>query len=210
MPSINMIAARRAEKAKLEEHVRIMFIVLVGEFAIMLALLSFMSARIYGTGRTADELDQKLKSVQPTVEKIRYYNGEITKLGPKLDLLADSREDTLLWRNILQRLGHDMPAKTWLGSVSSVSAVANSSPGGAVDSSKSGGPQLLLRGVSANQALVGETMLRLNQFPEIDRVDLNFTQKGSSNTIDTVEFDIAATLKQNKSAKGGSSSNAKN
>lgn len=207
MPSINMIAARRAEKLKLEKNVRVMFLVVVGELAVTLALLSFMTAQVYGANRSISDFDQKLKKIQPTVEKIKYYNSEITNLQPRLSLLADTREQTLTWYNIMQELGHSMPERTWLNGISATQASASQSTD--AEGKEISGAKLSLRGVSANQRLVGETMLKLNRFPEIDKVDLNFTQKGGDATLETVEFDMAATLKSDKPEEGGTT-NAKN
>jgi Tfp pilus assembly protein PilN len=198
MPSINMIAARRAEKKKLEKTMQIAVLALLAEVAITLGLLGFMSARVFSASRTVRHLDSELNRVQPTVAKIKYYEAELNKLKPRLDLLADSREETLFWYTVLQDLSRSMPQSTWLSSITASRAAASSSSTttkATAASSTTPRPTLSLRGVSANQRLIGETMLRLNQFSEFDQVNLNFTQASTDATREAVEFEMAVALK---------------
>jgi Tfp pilus assembly protein PilN len=200
-----MIAARRAEKARLETHMRVALCVIAAELAIMLGVLSFMTARVYSTSRAIHRVDQKLAKLKPTVEKIRSYQTEIKKLEPRLDLLADSREQTLFWYTVLQDLSRSVPANTWLCSMTTVRPVV-SGPNAA--NQQPGSPTVTLRGTSVSQRLVGETMLRLNQYPEFRQVNLSFTQKGGTEDFQTVEFEIAALT--HESEKGGTTSDAQN
>ena len=204
MPSINMIAVRRAEKLRMGKLTRILLLLIIGEVAIGLLLFSFMTARVYSANRTIGELDQKLKKVQPTVDKILYYENQIKSLTPRLDLLADSKEQTLFWYTILQNLSQSMPAQTWLGSLSTNQISTGSGKDVKVSTT------LNLRGTSISQRLVGETMLRLNQFPEFEKVDLNYTQGGAIEKSNTVDFEMAIRLKSNELKKGGGDSNAAN
>ena len=206
MPSINMIAIRGAERKRLEKLICVTLLVVAAELAVILCLLGFMTTRVFTAGWESDRLDQKLAKIKPTVDKIRQYEGEIAKLQPRLDLLSDSREQTLLWYTVLQDLARSMPANTWLSSVTTtrpaVTGLARSQPVPP--------PTLSLRGVSVSQALIGETMLRLNQFPEFERVDLNYTQGNESRAVECVEFQLAALMKSNEPQKGGASNNATN
>ena len=208
MPSINMIAARRAEKKFLEKLVRIALLVIVGELAVAIGVLGFMTARVHSARWSISQLDRKLSKIQPTVDRIRSYESEIKKLEPRLNLLADSREQTLLWHTILLNLSRSMPESTWLNSLTTNQAAA------APPSSDAGAPApapiVTLAGVSVSQGLVGETMLRLNQFPEFDRVDLSYTQPGGDERSPAVQFQIAAKLKSSEPEKGGASNNVSN
>jgi len=201
MPSINMIAARRAEKKRLEKLVNTVFLVVIGEVVITLAVVAFMTARVHAANVAIRGLDVELTELQPTVNKIHGYEVEIKKLEPRLDLLSESREQTLLWYSVLQNLGRSMPEKTWLTSVSTAR----------MQSAKAGeasAPALTLAGESVSQRLVGETMLRLNKFPEFSRVDLDYTQEGSRE-CNTLEFRVTARLMA-KEPKEGGASNASN
>ena len=58
-----------------------------------------------------------------------------------------------------------------------------------------------LNGISANQNQVGEAMLQLNSYPGFQSVDLHYTQPSAVGKRRTVEFEIAAALKQDHKAK---------
>ncbi|MBP6962932.1 MAG: PilN domain-containing protein [Armatimonadetes bacterium] len=205
MPSINMIASRRAERKKLERHVRVAALALLCIMVAGFGVMSFMTARIYAIDRATSKLDAELAHLQPVVDQIAQYESEAKKLEPRLELLADSREKTLLWHNVMQNVSRSMPANTWLTSVSTSTQESRAS-------SKSAGPppapkvSVKMRGTSSSQMMVGEAMLRLNRWPEFDAVDLNFTQQTSRDDLNLVEFEISALLK-NLSAKGGGSPN---
>lgn len=204
MPSINMIAARRAEKVRLEKMMRIAFLVIVGEAVLMLFLLGFMTTRIFSANREITRLDNELARIQPTVEKIKAYEAEIKKLEPRLNLLADSREQTMLWFNILQNLSRSMPEKTWVSNVTT----SRAAPTGPAGREKQSATTLTVRGMSVSQGLVGETMLRLGQYPEFKKVNLDYTQEASSRDFEAVEFQLGALLNEPKPQKGGTSGDA--
>jgi Tfp pilus assembly protein PilN len=217
MPSVNMIAARRAEKKRLEKLIYVTLMVIVGELAIVLAVMGFMTARVHADNSRIRGLDRDMARIQPTVDKIRKYELEIKELSPRLDLLSSSRDQTMLWHSVLQDLGRCMPEKTWLTSMATtVTAVSSSPPGGATSAAPA--TTLNLGGASVSQQLVGEAMLRLNQCPEFGKVDLTYTQDnpssgssagtaGDAGTVNTqtLQFQISAELKSADAKKGGSS-----
>jgi Tfp pilus assembly protein PilN len=211
MPSINMIAARRAEKKRIEKMVYCTLLVILGELAITLGVVGFMTARVHAANVNIRELDSQMMKLQPTVNRIKSYEGEIKGLKPRLDLLGQSRDQTLLWYAVMHDLASSMPEKTWLTGVSTsqvveTSSSSSSSSSGPVKSS----PTVSLSGTSVSQKLVGEAMLRLNQCPEFDRVDLTFTQENTVNDTKALQFQIAAKLKPAEPQKGGNSKNASN
>ena len=196
MPSINMIAARRAEKKRLEKLVSTVFLVVIGEIVITLAVVGFMTARVHAASAAMRHLNTKLAQLQPTVDKIHRYETEIKTLEPRLNLLSESREQTLLWYTIMQDLGRSMPEKTWLTSISTTKVQSGNGDGDTAT------PALNLIGQSVSQRLVGETMLRLNQFPEFRQVDLNYTQEGNEE-CHTLEFAVTARLIAKEPKEGG-------
>lgn len=202
MPSVNMIAARRAEKKRVERLIYITLLVIIGELAITLGVVGFMTARIHADNTRIRQLDEQMECIQPTVEKIRGYEAEIKELEPRLELLSQSRKRTLLWYRVLQDLSRSMPEKTWLTSVATtVPAAASDSSGGTSKPDQM--PALNLAGSSVSQRLVGETMLRLNQCSEFERVDLSYTQENSGTGKEWLQFQIAAKLRSDEPKKGG-------
>mgnify|MGYP001118829796 CR=1 FL=1 len=201
MPSINMIAARGAERKRLEKFICITLLVILCEVAATLFIFGFMTTRIYTANCQLRDLDKRLTKIKPTVDKIRSYEAELTKLQPKLDLLASSREQTLVWYSLLQNLAYSMPEKTWLSAVST-SRVQTSTT--SADNQQSPPTTVSLRGISTSQALIGDTMLRLSQLPVFERVDLDYTQNSPGRAVDCLEFQLTAKMKQQSTPKGGS------
>lgn len=209
MPSINMIAARGAERQRLEKMIRTIAIVTVGELALALFIFGFMTTRVYSANQQIGELDQKLMQIQPTVDKIHEYDAEIKKLEPRLNLLDSSRQQTLLWSSVLQNLAKSMPGSTWISSVSTTNSVVQTTSTSSSSSSKPKQSTVLdICGASTSQALVGETMLRMNKFSEFEKVELNYTQEKTDRNRDLVEFRIGAALKSANSKKTGGHANA--
>ncbi len=205
MPSINMIAARRAEKKRVEKMVYITLLVILGELALTLGVVGFMTARVHASSSNIRELDAQLAKLQPTVDRIQRYEGEIKELKPRLDLLGQSKDQTLLWYGVLQSLASSMPEKTWLtGLATNVTVEAQASGGTKMT------PTVNLSGTSISQKLVGDAMLRLNQCQEFDSVDLTYTQENQSGLSKALQFQIAAKLRPSTPQKGGNSNNATN
>ncbi|MGB9588054.1 MAG: PilN domain-containing protein [Armatimonadota bacterium] len=200
MPSVNMIASRGAERKRLEKLVCITLLVILSEIVIALFVLGFMTTRVYTANREIGELDRKLAKIKPTVDKIHSYEAEISRLQPRLTLLANSREQTLVWYSLLQDLAQSMPANTWLSAMSTTHSTVSSNTTGSQPA-----PSLTvnLRGVSTSQALIGETMLRLGQFSEFERVDLDYTQNSPGRAAECVEFQLTAKMKAQPTVKGG-------
>jgi len=204
MPYINMIFARTAEKRKLEERVRIAILLVLGSIVIGLGIVSFMTARVYSTGKDIERVNDQLAKVQPIVDSIGQYENDTSKLMPRLQLLTESRDQTLQWCNALQDIGRDMADKTWLASLTTTTRIDPAVGGQPAQTST----MINMRGVSATQSLVGETMLRLNQSPLFKAVNLDFTQKKPASDIDALDFAINVQLAPVKTADKGASGNA--
>jgi Tfp pilus assembly protein PilN len=206
-----MIAARRAERLRLEKQIRRTFLVVLGEVALLLGLVSVMTARIIGAGVAINRLDSEMAKIKPINEKIAMYQASIKEMTPKLDLLANSKESTLLWMNIMRDFSHSMPNDTWLTSIQTTET-AQTVQGDPKSVATPATPVKLvtLVGTSSSQSLVGETMLRLSGRPEFQRVDLNFTTKNASRDVDAVDFSLAAMIKPGQRAEGAEAGHVSN
>ena len=198
MPSINMIAPRRAEKKRLERDMRRLVVVIAVELIFAVGLGGWVTTKIFtARSRTAD-LEVKIAKNLPTVKQIEEYELATAKLVPKLDLLNQARTGTMRWYNTLDRLSESMPSSTWLTRIST----------GPV---KEGDEDMVLSlvGVSPTQARVGETMMRLSVNPDFQKIDLHFTRKTCIGLASAIEFEIGATLttayKPKEEARDGNS-----
>lgn len=189
MPSINMIAPRRAEKIRVERDIRRLMIVVLAEVVVALVMGGWVGTKILTTNNKIYALNEEMGKLRPIVKEIEDYNRKTTALAPKLKLLNEAKDCTMRWYNVLDKLTQSMPDSTYLTRVSTTS-VKPDDPVVNVN----------INGVSATQAKVGETMLRLQTIPEFEQVDLRFTQK--SNMGSALDFEIAAAMKGSEPAEG--------
>lgn len=189
MPSINMIAPRRAEKKRLESNVRKLLFVIVIEVAVMVSIFTLLVTRVCGTQSDIANLDKQLAKLQPTVDKIEGYEKSTNELAPKLEILSQAKSDTTRWCRVLHALSMSLPDKTWLTRISTTTTpdYANIT--------------MSINGVSADQSLVGQTMLRLHDtVDDFNKVDLHYTQQAAIGPLTAVEFEMAAGIKLPKKA----------
>lgn len=184
MPSINMIAPRRTEKKRLEMNVRRLLLVILTEAILIACIAGVRITQIYSTRSMVDDLGVQITKLQPTVHKIEEYNKAIEKLSPKLKTLNRAKNDTMRWCRILEDLSVSLPDKTWLTRITTgVMQPADESL------------KLNLNGVSINQNLVGEAMLRMNDnVKDFSNLDLHYTQKAFVGLQTAVEFEIEASI----------------
>lgn len=218
MPSINMIAPRRAEKLRRERDMRRLVFGIMAELAVAVALAGWVVIDIHSMNTQIASLDKQIDALQPVVNEIKQYDAATAKLKPKLKLLDDAMSVTMRWYNTLNKLTENMPSSTYLAKVTSDNMSASSARKGDTQ------PKVIIGGVSATQALVGETMLRVQTISDVTGVELHYTRdttlpdyhvtytngRPSNNPRRTmgVEFEIGAqlNLSEPKGAKedGGS------
>lgn len=202
MPSVNMIAARRAEKHRLELNTRKLVYGVVGELGLILVVVSFMVAHLVMTQTHVGVLEAQIKNLQPKVDNIKQLESDTASLKPKVDVVDSSRTDTLFWYAALQSLTQSLPPKTWVTSVSTngapVIAASSSSPatpGAAPSASSAGGSaSLTVSGMSASQDEVGQAMLKMNSFPNFNQAVLSNVQKSDVGKTPAVSWQLTVQL----------------
>jgi len=193
MPSINMIASRRADKLRRENNLRNTVYAIIAEIGVVVLVLSFLSIRLAAITAHISELDGQIVKLQPTVTQIQKLQTETARLMPKVLTLDGAKKDTLFWYNNIFAVANSLPAKTWLTAMSSAIPPAGTTP---VPGSGAGtDPTLNVTGIATSHAAVGDTMLRMNQQPGLDHVDLAFDQAQKLGKIDTVAFQMTIHLK---------------
>ena len=192
MPSINMIAVRREEKRRQEQNIRKLLSAILGEIGLVVAVAFVMTARILVTQNEINRLNDRVRALQPSVTKIQDLQAQTAALLPKVKTLDGAKADTLFWYKNFYAVTTSLPPKTWLTSLATGGPAA-----AAVTPGTAGGddPTLNLVGVAMSQAVVGETMLHMNQSPSLDHVDLAFVQQQKLGTADAVSFQMTVHLK---------------
>lgn len=198
MPSINMIAVRRAEKRRQGQNIRKLAYAIVAEAGVTMVIVSVMVLRLTSVHSRVGDLDGEIARLQPTVTQIQQMQKDTQELQPKVATLDGAKADTLFWYNNLYAVTSCLPAKTWLTTLGTAGTGTDGSPGKA----GSGDPQFSLAGVALNQATVGTAMLRMQQSPSLDRVDLASVTSQKTGQVDTVSFQMTVHLKPEAAPAG--------
>ena len=195
MPNLNLIAARREEKKRLERMTRRLFLGMVGTVTSVLVLVSALGAQRLTLKSELAQANVKLAKLQPVLDEISRIEKEAAELKPKVETLQTAKADTLRWRALYQVVSQSVPASAWLSAMSSTA--------------QNGETTLTLTGIAPSQTLVGECMTRLGQYPLFDKVELRFTQTAGApeDPVQRVNFEIGAHLtptapKEGEKAKG--------
>ena len=189
MPSINMVASRRADKRRQEQNIRKLIYGISAEVGCVILAISLLTIReVSMRGHVAD-LTAQIQSLEPKVNKIQDLQTQTAALQPKVTTLDGAKADTLFWYSNLYAIANSLPDKTWLTSLGVTGG------GGAPGAAAGADPTVSLAGMTVNQAMVGEAMLRMNQTPGMDHVELAFVQQQKTGAFDTVSFQMTAHLK---------------
>ena len=193
MPSINMIALRREEKRHQEKNARRLLYSIAGEVGVVVAVAFVMTARILVTQNHINDLADQLAKLKPQVAQIQALQAQTAALQPKVQTLDGAKTDTLFWYNNFYAVTDSLPAKTWLTSLGTAAGGTATTPTPGDNCGTD--PTLSLAGVAMSEATVGESMLRMNQSPRLDHVDLSFVQSQKIGTADAVSFQMTVHLK---------------
>jgi Tfp pilus assembly protein PilN len=201
MPSINMIAGRRADKIRRENNLKNTVYAILVETGVVVLALGVLTIRVGAIHAQVAEFDGKIQSLQPKVNQIQKLQQETARLMPKVQTLDGAKQDTLFWYNSIFAVANSLPPKTWLTSLSTTGAApadANTVPGQV--SGKD--PTILVSGIATTHATVGDAMLRMNQATQLDHVDLAFDQSQKVGKEDTVAFQMTIHLKPEAAPDG--------
>ncbi len=194
MPSINMIAVRRAEKRRQEQNIRKLLYGIIGETGLIAVAAVVITARILVMHGHVNDLSDQLHKLQPRVTAIQALQAQTAALQPKVDTLDGAKADTLFWYSSLGAVTSSLPQQTWLTSLATggaASAATAPTPGAYAGTD----PTLSIAGLAMSQATVGETMLRMNAAPALDHVDLAFVTQQKIGQANAVSFQMTVHLK---------------
>ena len=203
MPSINLIAARREEKRRQEQSIRRLLGAVLGEMGAVVGVGVLMSLQLAGIHHRVDAYNDQIKTLEPKVSQIATLQSDTAKIAPKVTTLDSAKADTLFWYSNLCAVTNSLPPQTWLTSIGTTgSTTAAATPGAASGTD----PTMAISGVAASQDAVGQTMLRMNQSPNLDHVDLAFVQQqaATKEAASSVTFQMTVHLKPEAAAAAAS------
>jgi len=195
MPSINMIAPRRADKRRRERDMRRLVVVIMAELIFAVGLGGWVCTKLLTTSNRIADLNTEISKLRPAVKQIESYRKATKILEPKLELLDQAKGRTMRWYSALDKLTQSMPQSTYLIRINSTAGDKDAS---ATDVS--------LTGMSISQEKVGETMMRLHEVRELSGIHLLYTRNTTILGASAVEFQIGAILEDEQS--GGKTTDA--
>lgn len=180
---INLIAARRAERRR-KELIRgaltrgMVFVAVATLFA-----MAFMSVSMQITRNRIADVDQQTAMLQDTVHQVERLQASMAAIQPRVATLLRAQNAINRWRSVLQEVSTSLAPDTWITSFASRPAPDQG---------------FTITGQTKSQALVGRTMLNMNQQQSIQSVTLAYTQSNANKNNplmpSVVSFEMAGAL----------------
>lgn len=166
MPNINLIAARRQEKRRMEKLTRQLFFGLSGTVAGFVAVASYFITQRFALIGDIAEADSRMSKLQPKLQEIDRIKKETADKQPKVETLEKARYETLRWTMLFQSVALALPPDVWLTSLGApdgeaiVVTLAGSAP------SQNAAAQIV-------QNLLKQPLFDQVEIPSINRNDLD-------------------------------------
>jgi len=158
---INLIAARRAERRKMELIRAILLRSMVGVGGAAAFTAAFMTFNIQVVKSRIEDVNQQTAMLQDTVTRVEALQARMSALQPRVATLLRAQNATNRWRAVLQEISVSLPEKTWITSFASQAGEGDS---------------FTITGQSISQKEVGKAMMSLGTQPYIKEVSLQYTQ----------------------------------
>ncbi len=180
MPIVNLIAAQREQLRHQEAIKKLLYWLLIGELVILGLGISVMLTRwLLASGQLAAN-QATLAAMEPRMVQVKAIEAEILTLKPKLDTLSMAKNNTRSWYEAIVNASRSLPANVWFNSLTST------------DGTNGTAAVITITGSAAEQRLVGDMMLQMNQkFP---KVELHYTQQRKTLKSKIVDFEIGGEL----------------
>lgn len=157
MPNINLIAARRQEKRRMEKLTRQLFFGLSGTVAGFMAVASFFVTQHFALTGDMAEADTRMSKLQPKLDEIAQIKKETADKQPKVETLEKARYETLRWTLLYQAISNALPADVWLTTIAA----------------PEGDPIVVtLAGSAPSQNVAAQTVQNLLKQPLFDKVEI--------------------------------------
>ncbi len=179
MPYINLIAEQRKQKRDRERKARSWFFAFLGVSVLGLGTVGFLTLKAESASAEARSLQTKLDELRPHKEQIEGNEKVLMSLKPRLETLSKARLDTERWWRILDHASLVIPPETFFTRVKATAGNDLTKP-----------VELAWTGMSVDQNLIGELMLRLQRSPDLAEVALKYTDQKRTPQGTGLEFQI--------------------
>lgn len=189
MPLINLIQEQRVSAKKGEAKARILFFSFIVVTAISFLAFGFLMFETDSLVRQEATLMAQTQKLQPIVAKIESDEKAFSELQPRLRTLEDAVLATDKWTSILKHLSVQTPKNTWLTGIRCIGQ----------DPTKPISVSFV--GMSTEQQLIGEFIMRLQNCEMLENVNLKFTQEKIVDRGNALEFEITGDIVKSQDEK---------
>lgn len=179
MPNINLISEQRNVKRERQRRTRTWFLAFVTVSVVGLMTVGYLTLKVESGRATIRSLQAKLEELAPYKDDITANLRKLAALKPRMDTLTKARMDTQRWWRILDHASLVMPPQTWLTSVRAQPSNDATTP-----------TEIAWTGLSVEQNLIGELMLRLQACEDVADVQLKYTDQKKTSSGTGIEFQI--------------------
>jgi Tfp pilus assembly protein PilN len=185
MLNIDLIASRRVERQRRRKMMRWSVYGLLGMATAIVLLFAWMTVAIRLTASQIEECEARLNApeVVTALERVKFLNGEIADLKPRVELLENVHDSEQEWLNVLDHLSAAIPEDVWLTSVTSKRDKTSQT--------------LTIRGTALSHHAAGNFMLNLKHADWCGSPQLSFTELVEPRAgQEVVNFEILAPIKR--------------
>lgn len=180
MPFINLIAEQRAQKRARAKKTRVWLLTSLAISVLGSGTFGFLLMRTDALQADIHSLEVQSEELKPIKDAIAMNQQFLAALRPRMETLSSARLDTERWSRILDHMSLVMPENTWLTMVNSQQASDEAKP-----------VEISWTGMSTEQNLVGDLMLRMQRSPDLQNLQLKYTETKHSSYGVGLEFQIA-------------------
>jgi len=183
MPYINLIQDQRIASRSRESQARLALFGFAAIAGIAFMIYAMLFARVVLESGTLNRTEDGLTRLKPSLAQIDSNKKAEADLTPRLQSLQDAQAMTDRWTRILNHLSVQTPPGVWITSLRST----------AVDVTQP--VAVVIVGAGTDQAAISEFTLRTQNQPDLDNVELKYTEEQKAPTGISYQFEIDATIK---------------
>lgn len=180
MPNINLIHEQRSAIRRRIRNARIGLYIAAGSFGLATVGCALLLVQSALSKSEEERLQAELKRLKPLSKEIEVCNAETSRLAPRVKTLGDARKSTDRWQRILTHFTSNTPSNTWF---TNVRALCD-------DITKP--VSVTVNGMGIAQAPIGELLLRTQNCPDLENINLHYTEERTTQDRKAIQFEFVA------------------
>lgn len=182
MPLVNLIQEQRMTIRQREQQVRMLLLGVLGIGAVSFLTAGYFTFEAVRYNLNSDALVAQKEKLKPLIQDLDSKEHMIAAMAPRVTTLATAQQKTAQWYSILTHLTTNTPEGIWLTEVK-CSQPAPDKP-----------TEVSISGLSTTQESVGIFIMRLEASPELENVQLKYTQEKQGQNTRSTQFELSAIL----------------